>query len=74
MLGLEGKVILMVYLDADGALEREPRVRRSSGHEVLDEEAVRMVKAAAPFPRPKGDVSRYPVIVPLTINFRLVDP
>lgn len=74
VLGQQGRVILMLYLDRDGSLLREPDVRRSSGFEELDEEAVRMVKAAAPFPRPQGRITRVPILVPLTIDFRLEDP
>ncbi len=46
--GLFGSLILHVGIKADGDLERV-RVVRSSGHEVLDEAAIRIVKLAAPF-------------------------
>lgn len=47
-LGLFGSLILHVAVRADGSLEGI-RVVRSSGHEVLDQAAVRIVELAAPF-------------------------
>ncbi|MEE9144863.1 MAG: energy transducer TonB [Candidatus Binatia bacterium] len=46
--GLEGKLILEFTVLADGILEGS-RITRSSGISVLDQEALRAVKAAAPF-------------------------
>jgi len=46
--GLFGNLILHVAVRADGALE-DVRVVRSSGHEILDQAAVRIVRLAAPF-------------------------
>jgi protein TonB len=52
--GLYGSLILHVAVRADGSLERV-RVVRSSGHDALDQAAVRIVKLAAPFsPFPPG--------------------
>jgi protein TonB len=47
-LGLFGSLILHVAVRADGSLEGI-RVVRSSGHEVLDDAAIRIVELAAPF-------------------------
>ncbi|NEX18604.1 MAG: energy transducer TonB [Halochromatium sp.] len=47
-LGLFGSLILHVAVRADGSLEGI-RVVRSSGHEVLDQAAIRIVELAAPF-------------------------
>lgn len=44
----EGQVILEFFILANGQLE-EVRVINSSGHSVLDGEAVRAVRAASPF-------------------------
>lgn len=44
----EGRVILEFFILANGQLE-EARVISSSGHSVLDDEAVRAVRAASPF-------------------------
>ena len=52
--GLYGSLILHVAVRADGSLERV-RVVRSSGHDALDQAAVRIVELAAPFsPFPPG--------------------
>jgi protein TonB len=47
-LGLFGSLILHVAVRSDGSLEGI-RVVRSSGHEVLDQAAIRIVELAAPF-------------------------
>jgi protein TonB len=47
-LGLFGNLILHVAVRSDGSLEGI-RVVRSSGHEVLDQAAIRIVQLAAPF-------------------------
>jgi protein TonB len=47
-LGLFGSLILHVAVRADGSLEGI-RVVRSSGHDVLDDAAVRIVELSAPF-------------------------
>ncbi|MCS6914347.1 MAG: TonB family protein [Myxococcales bacterium] len=49
-LALEGTVELQVAVNRDGSLAGRPVVLRSSGHDLLDEEAVRMAMRAAPFP------------------------
>ena len=46
--GLSGTLRLLVAIDPDGALQ-DVRVLASSGHDVLDEGAVRIVHLAAPF-------------------------
>lgn len=54
-LGMEGRARVHVSINRDGSLAGAPRLMRSSGHEVLDAEALRMVEAAAPFaPLPEG--------------------
>jgi TonB family protein len=47
--GLQGRLALEFTIGANGQLERL-RVLRSSGSQLLDEEALRAIKAAAPFP------------------------
>jgi protein TonB len=46
--GLEGRVVLEIVLNADGTV-RELSPRRSSGHGVLDDAALRSVRSAQPF-------------------------
>lgn len=51
---LSGKLIVQVALSPDGSV-REITVRKPSGHKILDDAAVRIVKLAAPFaPFPEG--------------------
>ncbi len=47
--GLQGTVRVGVTLRPDGTLVADPKIVRSSGHRALDREAVRMVRASAPF-------------------------
>lgn len=53
-LGQEGEVVLALVLRADGSLAAPPRLLRSSGTAALDQEALRMARAAAPFPPRPG--------------------
>jgi TonB family protein len=46
---LEGRLVALFSLDREGALTRMD-ITKSSGHEVLDREAERAVRSAAPFP------------------------
>jgi protein TonB len=56
-LGMQGTAQVRMSIHRDGSLAGAPRLVRSSGHEVLDDEALRMVEAAAPFePLPEGHV------------------
>lgn len=48
--GLQGKLSLEFTIGAGGQVERA-RIIRSSGSQLLDNEALRAIKAAAPFPR-----------------------
>ena len=47
--GLQGRLSLEFTIGGSGQLE-QLRMTRSSGSQVLDEEAPRAIKAAAPFP------------------------
>lgn len=51
MRGWEGEVLLEVHCDDKGQITATV-VRKSSGHKVLDEQAITMVKKAAPLPKP----------------------
>jgi protein TonB len=46
--GISGKLIVQVALYPDGSV-REVTIRKPSGHKILDDAAVRIVKLAAPF-------------------------
>lgn len=65
-MGWEGKVLLAIRLGEDGSL-KEVKVLESSGHEVLDKNAVETVKRVANlFPKPPVEV-----IVKLPVRYEL---
>ncbi len=71
-LGLDGVVAVFVRVHPDGSFARPPLVRTSSGHDLLDREALRMVAHAAPFPPlPQGAAGPTELTVP--VRFRLED-
>jgi periplasmic protein TonB len=75
VMGLEGNVIVRVELDRGGKIVGSPVVMgKGSGHDVLDDEAIRMVQAAAPFPDIVGDDVELPHRVVFPVQFRLIDP
>ena len=69
-LGLEGKALVTIRVNQEGAL-LSASIKRSSGEEILDKEALRMVRAAAPFKSlPVGfDKSAVTVVIP--VKFKL---
>ena len=70
--GWQGEVQLRVLLDANGHL-LEVSVQQSSVYEVLDKEAMEMVKRAAPFPLLAGmKKEEFPITLP--VAFRLESP
>lgn len=68
-LGMEGDVEVAVLLRPDGALAAAPTVAESSGHDLLDEEALRIVQRASPFPPLTGH--REPVRLRVPVHFHL---
>ena len=68
-LGLEGVVEVRVYVNPDGTLAKPPALASSSGHDLLDQEALRMVTRAAPFPMlPAGHASAVGLTVPVRFH------
>ena len=63
--GLSGSLILDVALNPDGTLH-SIEIRRSSGHKILDDAAVRIVKLAAPFAPLPPDMRRDTDILHIT--------
>lgn len=63
--GLEGSLVLSVDVLADGSIERV-QVLRSSGHESLDEAAVRIVRLAAPYAALPSDIRAETDILTIT--------
>jgi protein TonB len=69
-MGLEGVTRLRVRVRPDGTLDGPPVVTTSSGHDLLDREALRMVAAAAPFPT-FTDAGRAALSLVLSVRFAL---
>ncbi|MCO5097067.1 MAG: energy transducer TonB [Rhodocyclaceae bacterium] len=59
---LYGNLLLYVEIKADGSLERV-EVQRSSGHRILDEAALRIVRMAAPYGNFSAELKRQTDIV-----------
>lgn len=73
-LALAGVATVIVSIDARGHLARPPRLARSSGVAALDDEALRMARAAAPFPPPNPDARPTPLVIHVPVRFSLTDP
>ncbi len=71
--GWQGTVEVRVIVGRDGQLVGEPEIVRSSGHGALDREALRMVRAAAPFRAMPASAGDETVQVVLPIEFVLED-
>jgi len=62
---IEGSLVLSVDIFPDGSID-QVRVLRSSGHSVLDEAAIRIVRLAAPFARLPDEVTEQVDILTIT--------
>jgi TonB family protein len=70
-LGMEGTAYIQLRIRHDGLLMEPPRLVRSSGQEVLDAEALRMVEAAAPFEPMPGSAARPDAAFVIPVGFSL---
>jgi periplasmic protein TonB len=66
-LHLEGITVFGIVLDHQGHMD-QLKMLSSSGSQLLDDEARRMIVAATPFPAPPAD---YPDLVPLRVTIHL---
>lgn len=66
--GLQGRLSLQFTIGANGQLE-QVRMIRSSGSQVLDEEAVRAVRAAAPFPPIPSWIKPNPLLISASMEY-----
>ena len=69
---LSGSLLLDVSIRPDGSVI-EIVVRRTSGHKVLDDAAVRIVELAAPFAPFPSDIAREVDILHVTRTWRFVN-
>lgn len=70
-LQLEGDAVVSVRVHRDGTLAAEPFLTQSCGHQLLDAEALRMVRQAAPFPPLPADYPALTAELRLPVRFRL---
>src|SRR5690606_29548227 len=70
MRGWQGEVELALEIGADGRL-RDAQVRRSSGFEALDRQALEMARRARPLPPPPPGLQRRDFVVLVPVVFRL---
>ena len=68
---LQGKVLVKLRVTRSGQLAGAPGVYRSSGHQVLDREALRMVRDAAPFAAMRGRFERDAAVIVIPVRFVL---
>jgi len=66
--GLQGRLALQFMIGANGQLE-QLRLVRSSGSQVLDEEAVRAIRAAAPFPPIPAWIKPNPLLISASMEY-----
>ena len=66
--GLQGRLALQFMIGGNGQLE-QLRLIRSSGSQVLDEEAVRAIKAAAPFPPIPPWIKPNPLLISASMEY-----
>lgn len=69
---LYGNLLLHVAVRADGSVERI-RVVRSSGHKLLDDEAVRIVRLAAPFAPFPQDIRKEVDVLDITRTWQFLE-
>ena len=66
--GLQGRLSLEFAVGANGELE-QLRIVRSSGSQLLDDEALRAIKAAAPFPPIPSWIKGNPLSISVTMEY-----
>jgi TonB family protein len=66
--GLQGRLALQFTIGANGQLDGL-RLIRSSGSQVLDEEALRAIKAAAPFPPIPPWIKPNPLLISASMEY-----
>lgn len=70
MRGWEGEVIVELQLDGSGKLKSK-KIAQSSGHEVLDKQALEMVEKALPFPIPPDALRNSSFTITVPVPFKL---
>lgn len=66
----QGTVLLYFEMSREGEI-REAHIRKGSGHSTLDEEALALIKRAAPLPRPPADFGGTEIRMVIPVQFSL---
>jgi protein TonB len=69
---LYGNLLMHVAVRADGSVEKI-RIRRSSGHKLLDDAAVRIVRMAAPFAPFPPEIREEVDVLDITRTWQFLD-
>lgn len=72
MRGWQGEVVVELLLDGSGKLKSK-KILSSSGHDVLDKQALEMVEKAAPYPVPPEILRSSQFSVKVPVPFKLQD-
>ncbi|MFC1825741.1 energy transducer TonB, partial [Thermodesulfobacteriota bacterium] len=67
---IEGRLLVLFSLSRDGNLI-QIKITKASGHEILDQEAVRAIRSAAPFPPFPRRISLSRLNIKASIDYRL---
>ncbi len=70
MRGMEGDVEMQLRIGADGQV-LSARILESSGHELLDRQALAMIEKAQPLPKPPAPLPGGELTVRVPVVFRL---
>jgi protein TonB len=70
MRGWQGEVIVELQIDGNGKLKSK-KITQSSGHEVLDKQALEMVEKALPFPVPPDALRNTNFTITVPVPFKL---
>lgn len=70
MRGWQGEAMIDLQIDGNGKV-LSSKIHTSSGHEVLDKQALEMVARAAPFPLPPEALRGHAFTLLVPISFRL---
>lgn len=70
MRGWEGEVIVELQIDGNGKLKSK-KIAQSSGHEVLDKQALEMIEKALPFPIPPETLRNTNFTITVPVPFKL---
>jgi len=68
---IQGQVKVHFMIGINGRI-KDVSIEESSGHEVLDDAALRAVKASSPFPKPPAELFTGPIPVEICIVFQLM--